>query len=217
MAEGPVGARRRFGAETDAGGSEPPAHSVTHGIVQNCLCAPEAQGTSMSHHIARWLLALLALGLAGCSADEARVDLGWRRRTARIASADKEPHNWLTHGRISRRRVQPLAQITADNAPQLGLAWTYKVRTARGASATPIVLDGVMLAVTSSWVSCMPSMRRRARPSGSTIPRSIAPTAARPVRRRQPHGDLWGQVFVGALDGRCSRSTRRRAPSSGKH
>ncbi len=49
--------------------------------------------------IARCLLAVLALGLTGCSAAEPEATVFGTLNTARIASADKEPHNWLTHGR----------------------------------------------------------------------------------------------------------------------
>ena len=105
----------------------------------------------MSRHSARWLLALLALNLTGCSSEEAVPVLSAALDTARIAAADKEPHNWLTHGRTySEQRFSPLAQINGETIPRLGLAWTYVLRTSRGASATPIVLDGVMY-VTSSW------------------------------------------------------------------
>src|SRR6266705_323010 len=68
---------------------------------------------------------------------------------ARILAADTEPQNWLTHGRTySEQRFSPLAKITRGNVDQLGLAWSYdiKTRTARGVEATPIVVDGVIYA-----------------------------------------------------------------------
>src|SRR5262245_27481361 len=66
---------------------------------------------------------------------------------ARIAAADREPQNWLSHGRTySEQRFSPLARINAGNVGQLGLAWSLdiKSRTARGLESTPIVVDGIM-------------------------------------------------------------------------
>ena len=71
--------------------------------------------------------------------------------TQRIAAADREPGNWLTHGRTyGERRYSPLDDITTESVGRLGLAWSYEMKTNRGASATPIVVDGVMY-VTSAW------------------------------------------------------------------
>lgn len=70
---------------------------------------------------------------------------------ARIAAADGEPGNWMSHGRTySEERYSPLDAINAENVAQLGLAWSYELRAPRGAEATPIVVDGVMY-VTSAW------------------------------------------------------------------
>jgi quinohemoprotein ethanol dehydrogenase len=85
------------------------------------------------------LAALLAL--AGAPAFAQGVD------AARIAAADKEPHNWLTTGRTySEQRFSPLDKINAGTIGRLGLAWhlDLKARTARGLEATPIVVDGVI-------------------------------------------------------------------------
>jgi quinohemoprotein ethanol dehydrogenase len=71
----------------------------------------------------------------------------------RIIAADKEPGNWLSHGRTySEQRFSPLTKITPENVGQLGLAWSLdiKSRTARGVEATPIVVDGVMY-TTGAW------------------------------------------------------------------
>ncbi len=72
---------------------------------------------------------------------------------ARIAAADKEPQNWLSHGRTySEQRFSPLARINTSNIGQLGLTWFKDInsRTARGLEATPIVMDGVIYA-TGAW------------------------------------------------------------------
>jgi quinohemoprotein ethanol dehydrogenase len=63
----------------------------------------------------------------------------------RIIDADKEPGNWLEHGRnYSEQRFSPLNQINDKNVGDLGLAWSWNTGTTRGIEATPIVVDGVM-------------------------------------------------------------------------
>ena len=96
-------------------------------------------------------LASVAIGvfsLAACSstpAPQARTD------TQRIIAADTEPGSWLTHGRTyGEQRFSPLTKISTETVGRLGLAWTYEMRTNRGAQATPLVADGVMY-VTSAW------------------------------------------------------------------
>jgi len=70
---------------------------------------------------------------------------------ARILNADREPQNWLTHGRTyNEQRFSPLKQINDQNAGQLGLAWSYDLDTHRGQEGTPIVVDGVMF-FTTAW------------------------------------------------------------------
>jgi quinohemoprotein ethanol dehydrogenase len=69
----------------------------------------------------------------------------------RLAHADSEPGNWMTHGRTySEQRFSPLQQINDHNANELGLAWYHNLDTHRGQEATPIVVDGVMY-FTSAW------------------------------------------------------------------
>jgi PQQ-dependent dehydrogenase (methanol/ethanol family) len=64
---------------------------------------------------------------------------------ARIAAADSEPQNWLTHGRTyDEQRFSPLNQINDKNVAGLGLAWSFDLGTGRGSEATPLVVDGVM-------------------------------------------------------------------------
>ena len=70
---------------------------------------------------------------------------------SRIIDADREPGNWMTHGRTyTEQRFSPLKQINDQNVSQLGLAWHYDLDTHRGQEATPIVVDGVMY-FTSAW------------------------------------------------------------------
>ena len=69
----------------------------------------------------------------------------------RLAAADTDTSNWLTHGRTyDEQRFSPLAEINKDNVDQLRLAWYFDVPTNRGMEATPIVVDGRMY-VTGSW------------------------------------------------------------------
>ncbi len=69
----------------------------------------------------------------------------------RIANADEEPENWLTHGRTwSEQRYSPLNQINDSNIEGLGLAWYFDLDTSRGQQASPLIVDGVMY-TTSAW------------------------------------------------------------------
>ncbi len=71
--------------------------------------------------------------------------------TARIAQASTRPEEWLTYGgNYDEHRHSRLTKIDTANVSQLGVAWTYDLRTNRGVESTPIVVDGVMY-VTSAW------------------------------------------------------------------
>lgn len=66
-------------------------------------------------------------------------------------NADREPGNWMTHGRTySEQRFSPLKQVSDGNVGQLGLAWSYDLDTHRGQESTPLVIDGVMY-FTTAW------------------------------------------------------------------
>ena len=70
---------------------------------------------------------------------------------ARIATADREPQNWLAHGRTyDEQRYSPLAKINDANVGELGLAWSFATGTTRGLQASPIVVDGTMY-TTGTW------------------------------------------------------------------
>src|SRR5690606_74691 len=69
----------------------------------------------------------------------------------RIIDADREPGNWLSHGRTySEQRYSPLQQIDRDNVRRLGVAWEFETGSMRGLEATPLVIDGVMY-TTGTW------------------------------------------------------------------
>jgi quinohemoprotein ethanol dehydrogenase len=69
----------------------------------------------------------------------------------RLIEADNEPGNWMSYGRTySEQRYSPLKQVNTDNVADLGLTWSYDLKTERGIEATSIVVDGVMY-TTSAW------------------------------------------------------------------
>ncbi|MGC4252751.1 MAG: PQQ-dependent dehydrogenase, methanol/ethanol family [Sphingobium sp.] len=64
---------------------------------------------------------------------------------------DPDPATWPTYGgTYDEQRHSSLDQINSGNVGQLGVAWSYEMKTDRGVEATPIVADGVMY-VTSAW------------------------------------------------------------------
>ena len=71
--------------------------------------------------------------------------------TQRIINADKEPQNWLSHGRdYNEQRYSPLNKINKNTINKLELEWSIDMDTTRGLEATPIVDNGIMF-VTSAW------------------------------------------------------------------
>ena len=123
---------------------------------------------------------------------------------ARIEAADREPGNWMTHGRTySEERFSPLTQVNADNVNQLGLAWTYELHAPRGAEATPIVVDGVMY-VTSAWsivYALDAATGRELWVYDPEVPHERGASACCDVVNRGVA--VWnGRVYVGTLDGR---------------
>ena len=122
----------------------------------------------------------------------------------RIADADSEPGNWLTHGRTyNEDRYSPLDAINTQNVSQLGLAWSYELREPRGAEATPIVVDGVMY-VTSAWsivYALDAATGRELWVYDPQVPRERGASACCDVVNRGVA--VWnGKVYVGTLDGR---------------
>lgn len=93
------------------------------------------------HRLGGWLgtLCLLIPASLALAGNPANVD------NRRLVAADKEPGNWMSHGRTyDEQRFSPLKKISETNVGKLGLAWTYKLDVDRGIEATPIVVDGVM-------------------------------------------------------------------------
>jgi quinohemoprotein ethanol dehydrogenase len=122
----------------------------------------------------------------------------------RLVQADKEPGNWMTHGRTySEQRYSELAQVTADNVGKLGLVWSYDLKTERGIEATSLVVDGVMY-TTSAW-SIVHAIDARDGKALWTYDPKVAKekgkhTCCDVVNRGVA---VWnGQVFFGTIDGR---------------
>jgi PQQ-dependent dehydrogenase (methanol/ethanol family) len=144
---------------------------------------------------------LLIAALAGCqrgSASGAPVD------TKRILAADGEPGSWLTHGRTyDEQRFSPLKAITPASVSTLGLAWSYELKTTRGAEATPLVIDGVMY-VTSAWsfvYALDATTGKELWVYDPKVDRSFGSKACCDVVNRGVAA-YDGKLFVGVIDGR---------------
>lgn len=98
-----------------------------------------------------WGICVICLAACGGQSDPASTQASRIVDGARIAAADQEPENWLTHGRTyGEERFSPLSQINAGNIGKLGLAWSFDMGSRIGTEATPLVVDGVMY-TTGAW------------------------------------------------------------------
>jgi quinohemoprotein ethanol dehydrogenase len=154
------------------------------------------------------VLASSILLLAACN-QPAQRDADNKPRAAdvtaqRLLQADSDPGNWMSHGRTySEQRYSPLKRIDDDNVANLGLAWSFDLKTERGIEATSIVVDGIMY-TTSAW-SIVHALDAR---TGKVL-WSYDPNVAK-EKARHACCDVvnrgvaaWeGQLFLGALDGR---------------
>jgi len=123
---------------------------------------------------------------------------------SRIIEADKQPGNWMTHGRTySEQRFSPLQQISDKNANQVGLVWYYDLDTNRGQEATPLVVDGVMY-FTTAWskvVALNAATGKVFWTYDPEVPGAWAINACCDVVNRGVAA--WkGKLFLGTLDGR---------------
>jgi quinohemoprotein ethanol dehydrogenase len=122
----------------------------------------------------------------------------------RLVQPNKEPGNWMTHGRTySEQRYSPLDQISDQNVGDLGLAWYTELSTDRGIEATPIVVDGVMF-VTGGWSIVYAIDARNGGIIWTFDPQVPGAWAAKACCDVVNRGvAVWqGKVFVGTLDGR---------------
>ncbi|MGH9383631.1 MAG: PQQ-dependent dehydrogenase, methanol/ethanol family [Vicinamibacterales bacterium] len=146
-------------------------------------------------------LMLATFAVSWCGTTETRPTFPENRR---IIDADREPGSWLTHGRTySEQRFSPLTSVTPESVSRLGLAWSYELRTTRGAEATPLVVDGVMY-VTSSWSIVYALDAKTGKELWVYDPevnRAVAPRACCDVVNRGV-AFYGGRVYVGTIDGR---------------
>ncbi|MGL6222817.1 MAG: PQQ-dependent dehydrogenase, methanol/ethanol family [Steroidobacteraceae bacterium] len=152
--------------------------------------------SSLSHTRLLVLLAATLLPLAAALARPVTAE--------RIIAADREPQNWLAHGRTyDEQRYSPLDHINAGNVDKLGLAWVYATGTTRGLQATPIVVDGRMY-TTGVWSVVYALDAKTGKPLWTydpEVPRAWGRNACCDAVNRGVA--VWqGAVYVGTLDGR---------------
>tara|TARA_R110002110_G_C13469795_1_gene720093 strand:- start:1259 stop:3421 length:2163 start_codon:yes stop_codon:yes gene_type:complete len=122
----------------------------------------------------------------------------------RLMAADSEPGSWMSYGRTySEQRFSPLEQINTDSVSELGLAWSYDLKTERGIEATSIVVDGVMY-MTGAWSIVHALDAKTGEHLWSFDPQVAKEKAKHTCCDVVNRGvAVWnGQVFFGALDGR---------------
>ena len=123
---------------------------------------------------------------------------------ASLVAASDNSKDWLTHGlNYSENRFSQLNSITDENVSELGLSWTYDLKSNRGVEATPIVVDGIMYA-TGPWSIVYAIDARTGKELWTydpEVPKSWAQKACCDVVNRGV-ALYKGKVFFGALDGR---------------
>ena len=153
---------------------------------------------SLFEFLAPMAVGALLLAPHAHAATPANVD------AARLGKADRDAANWLSYGRTySEQRFSPLAKITADNASQLGLAWSADLDTNRGQQATPLVIDGVMYVSTAwSMVKAYDAATGKLLWSyDPEVPREVGVKGCCDVVNRGVAA--WkGKIYVGTFDGR---------------
>jgi alcohol dehydrogenase (cytochrome c)/quinohemoprotein ethanol dehydrogenase len=157
------------------------------------------------------LLSVFILTAVGCgsSGEPAREEAAGGGPAAvnasRLAAADAEPGQWMSHGRTyGEQRFSPLTQINRESVGgRLALAWFADLDTHRGQEATPLVADGVLY-VSTAWSRVKAYDAATGKPLWSydpEVPGEWAVNACCDVVNRGVA--LWeGKVFVGSIDGR---------------
>ena len=148
--------------------------------------------------VLRGLASAMVLGTGCMAAFAGGVD------QQRIINAEREPGNWMSHGRTyDEQRYSPLRQVNDGNVQRLGLAWTHKLDVDRGVEATPIVVDGVMY-TTGAWsivYALDAASGRLLWKFDPKVNRALGGTGCCDVVNRGVA--VWGnRVFVAAFDGR---------------
>jgi quinohemoprotein ethanol dehydrogenase len=122
----------------------------------------------------------------------------------RIINANAEPGNWLTYGRTyDEQRYSPLDQVNTGNVQKLGLAFAHEFDTARGQSATPLVIDGILY-TTTAWSKAYALDARTGKLLWEFDPKVPGETAFKACCDVVNRGmAAWGdKLYLGTLDGR---------------
>ena len=111
---------------------------------------------------------------------------------------------WAVHGGTHfEQRYSPLSDINTQTVADLGLVWSYELRTDRGVEATPLVIDNVMY-VTSAW-SIVYALDAKTGEElwvyDPKVPKRWGQVACCDVVNRGVAYDD-GRIYVGSLDGR---------------
>ena len=125
---------------------------------------------------------------------------------AALLAAARNADTWLSYGRdYAETRFSPLAEIKADNAARLGLAWSYDTGAVRGLEATPLVADGVLYA-TTSWSDVFALDARTGALKWKWDARADRVRGARACCDVVTRGVALygGKVYVGVIDGRLA-------------
>jgi PQQ-dependent dehydrogenase (methanol/ethanol family) len=117
------------------------------------------------------------------------------------ASSNKQ---WLTYGgTYDEQRFSRLDKISSGNVGQLGVAWSYDLKTSHGVEATPLVVDGVMY-VTGAWSIVYALDARTGKELWVYDPQVNKEMLAKGCCDAVNRGVAFykGKVFVGVYDGR---------------
>jgi glucose dehydrogenase len=122
----------------------------------------------------------------------------------RVANANAEPGNWLSHGRTYfEQRFSPLDQINTGNIEQLKLSWFFDFDDYNVVEATPLVVDGRMYVTAAKgklYAMDAATGEELWRYDPKVPPEALLAACCQPVNRGAA---VWGdKVYVGTLDGR---------------
>jgi quinohemoprotein ethanol dehydrogenase len=143
-------------------------------------------------------------GSRGLGGENSGADAGQSVNEARAMRADRDPGNWLVHGRTyNEQRFSPLKLVNDKNVGQLGLTWFYDLDTRRGQEATPIVVDGEMY-FTTAWSKVLALNAATGAPLWAFDPKVNPEWAVNACCDVVNRGvAVWdGKIFFGTLDGR---------------
>jgi lanthanide-dependent methanol dehydrogenase len=125
--------------------------------VYTAAAAPRRRSAPPRRGVGLWVgaLSLLAAACGGAGAQSAgRAADSARATSAGVAESTAQPGapkpgEWTLPGRdYANTRYSPLAQIVAENAKHLRVAWTFSTGINRGHEGTPLVVNNTMYVVT---------------------------------------------------------------------